>query len=74
MEDKADKFDGPRIHGGWDEEIDEEDPDSGQYVNYQVGFEYKRGAEATRKGRGLHCLVSPLSGTKVGNRRCTGAD
>lgn len=57
LEDKADKFDGPRIHGGWDEEIDEEDPDSGQYVNYQVGFEYKRGAEATRKGRGLHCLA-----------------
>ncbi|OXC70676.1 hypothetical protein AYX13_00655 [Cryptococcus neoformans] len=57
LEDEADRFDGPRIHGGWDEEIDEEDPDAGQYVNYQVGFEYKRGAEAMQKGRGLHCLA-----------------
>lgn len=58
VEDEADTFDGPRLHGGWDEEVDEEDPDAGQYVNYQVGFEYKRGAEAMQKGRGLHCLVS----------------
>lgn len=58
LEDEEDRFDGPRIHGGWDEEIDEEDPDAGKYVNYQVGFEYKRGAEAMQKGRGLHCLVS----------------
>lgn len=58
LEDETDTFDGPRLHGGWDEAIGEEDPDAGQYVNYQVGFEYKRGEEAMQKGRGLHCLVN----------------
>ncbi|KIR34026.1 C2 domain-containing protein [Cryptococcus deuterogattii MMRL2647] len=57
LEDETDTFDGPRLHGGWDEAIGEEDPDAGQYVNYQVGFEYKRGEEAMQKGRGLHCLA-----------------
>ncbi|WVQ84921.1 hypothetical protein IAT38_007084 [Cryptococcus sp. DSM 104549] len=57
-EDEASKPDGARYRGGWGgSETEEEDPDAGQYVNYQVGFEYKRGEEAMRKGRGLHVLA-----------------
>ncbi|KAK8853111.1 hypothetical protein IAR55_003812 [Kwoniella newhampshirensis] len=49
--------DGERKHGGFgDTDMDEEDPNVGQYVNFQVGFEYTRNEDAKRKGRGLHCL------------------
>ncbi|WVN84973.1 uncharacterized protein L203_100110 [Cryptococcus depauperatus CBS 7841] len=36
---------------------EDEEEDEGRYVNYQVGFEYKRGKDAMRKGKGLHCLA-----------------
>ncbi|OCF32225.1 hypothetical protein I316_06139 [Kwoniella heveanensis BCC8398] len=50
--------DGERQAGGDGEnDMDEDDPNAGQYVNYQIGFEYKRDHDAERKGRGLHCLA-----------------
>lgn len=59
---EARKADGARTMGGPDEEIEEDDPNSGQYVNYQVGFEYEQSKEASKKrGYGLHVLVSPCS-------------
>ncbi|WWD03589.1 hypothetical protein V865_001643 [Kwoniella europaea PYCC6329] len=51
---------GERKHGGQNDEaidMNEDDPNAGQYVNYQVGFEYKRSRDAEKKGRGLHCLA-----------------
>ncbi|WWC91590.1 uncharacterized protein L201_006536 [Kwoniella dendrophila CBS 6074] len=50
---------GDSKHGGHDEDddLDEDDPNAGQYVNYQVGFEYKRSKDAEKKGRGLHVLA-----------------
>ncbi|WVQ72521.1 hypothetical protein IAR50_002078 [Cryptococcus sp. DSM 104548] len=51
------KEDGTRKRGGWRDEVEEDDPDAGQYVNYQIGFEYKRSEEAMQKGKGLHCLA-----------------
>lgn len=50
--------DGDRIIGGTGDTVEEDDPNSGQYVNYQVGFEYHRQEKTTRKGWGLHVLVS----------------
>ncbi|WVR00367.1 hypothetical protein IAU59_007510 [Kwoniella sp. CBS 9459] len=51
--------DGERQTGGGDgvNDMDEDDPNAGQYVNYQIGFEYKRDSDAEKKGRGLHCLA-----------------
>nr|XP_018261000.1 uncharacterized protein I303_06717 [Kwoniella dejecticola CBS 10117]OBR83158.1 hypothetical protein I303_06717 [Kwoniella dejecticola CBS 10117] len=50
--------DGARRQGGQDDdEVDGDDPNAGQYVNYQVGFEYRRTRDAEKKGRGLHCLA-----------------
>jgi hypothetical protein len=47
------------LHEGHvEDEMDEDDPEAGQYVNFQVGFEYKRSESAKRKGWGLHMLVS----------------
>lgn len=37
---------------------EDQDENAGQYVNYQVGFEYKRTELAKRRGWGLHVLVS----------------
>lgn len=37
---------------------DEDDEENGQYVNYRVGFEYRRTEQAKKKGYGLHVLVS----------------
>ncbi|ODO05669.1 hypothetical protein I350_04728 [Cryptococcus amylolentus CBS 6273] len=54
---EKDKEDGTRKRGGWRDEVEEDDPDAGQYVNYQIGFEYKRSEEAMQKGKGLHCLA-----------------
>jgi hypothetical protein len=57
---EAQKGDGERRGGGRAEEeadVHEEDPNAGQYVNYQVGFEYTRTANTKRKGWGLHVLV-----------------
>nr|XP_019044279.1 hypothetical protein I302_07563 [Kwoniella bestiolae CBS 10118]OCF23209.1 hypothetical protein I302_07563 [Kwoniella bestiolae CBS 10118] len=51
---------GERKHGGennQDNELNEDDPNAGQYVNYQIGFEYRRSRDAEKKGRGLHCLA-----------------
>ncbi|WWD19525.1 hypothetical protein CI109_103986 [Kwoniella shandongensis] len=54
----ANLSDGDRKHGGFGAtDMDEEDPNAGQYVNFQVGFEYKRNEDAKLKGRGLHCLA-----------------
>nr|XP_019010216.1 uncharacterized protein I206_04684 [Kwoniella pini CBS 10737]OCF48997.1 hypothetical protein I206_04684 [Kwoniella pini CBS 10737] len=44
-------------HGEENSQGDEDDPNAGQYVNYQVGFEYRRTRDAEKKGRGLHCLA-----------------
>lgn len=44
---------GPEADTG---ELDEDDPLGGQYVNFQVGFEYKRPEHTKRKGYGLHVL------------------
>ncbi|WVR07786.1 hypothetical protein IAU60_004829 [Kwoniella sp. DSM 27419] len=50
--------DGERNAGGdGDDDLDEDDPNAGQYVNYQVGFEYKRNQDAQKKGRGIHVLA-----------------
>jgi hypothetical protein len=40
-----------------DDEMDEDNPLTGQYVNYQVGFEYHRRDSTKRKGYGLHVLA-----------------
>ena len=40
------------------EGAEDDDPNAGQYVNYQVGFEYKRTETTKKKGWGLHVLVS----------------
>ncbi|OCF61231.1 hypothetical protein L486_00877 [Kwoniella mangroviensis CBS 10435] len=51
---------GQRKHVGENNEtfnMNEDDPNAGQYVNYQVGFEYRRSRDAEKKGRGLHCLA-----------------
>lgn len=55
------KEDGDRTRGGaqMDEELNEDDPNTGHYVNYQVGFEYQRPEQAKKQGWGLHMLVSP---------------
>jgi len=57
-------YDGP-LDNGEDTQADhamegaeEDDPNAGQYVNYQVGFEYKRTETTKKKGWGLHVLVS----------------
>ena len=50
--------DGDRHRGGPNLEMEQDDPDVGQYVNYQVGFEYRRTETANKKGWGLHMLVS----------------
>ncbi|KAL7418323.1 hypothetical protein Q5752_006781 [Cryptotrichosporon argae] len=50
---------------------DESDGAVGQYVNYQVGFEYERTAETQRKGYGLHMLgyfgwgIKGLGGSEI---------
>jgi hypothetical protein len=55
---EAQKPDGVRDVGGPDGDIEEDDPNSGQYVNYQIGFEYEQPKEALeRRGWGLHVLV-----------------
>jgi hypothetical protein len=50
---------GPSVAAGDDEgdEYEVEDPNAGQYVNYQVGFRYDTTAATSRKGQGLHMLV-----------------
>jgi hypothetical protein len=60
--------DGARAFGGQGGETDQDDPNAGQYVNYQVGFEYQQPKKAEEKrGWGLHVLVSdvvtPMSGS-----------
>jgi hypothetical protein len=51
--------DGDRHYGGVEGDVEEDDPNAGQYVNYQVGFEYEQPKEAlNRRGWGLHVLVS----------------
>ena len=50
--------DGGRHRGGPDIEMEQDDPNVGQFVNYQVGFEYDRVESTKRKGWGLHVLVS----------------
>lgn len=40
-----------------DDELDEDNPLTGQYVNFQVGFEYHRRETTKRKGYGLHVLA-----------------
>jgi hypothetical protein len=58
---EAGKSDGGRHTGGAvDEgEMEDDDVNTGQYVNYQVGFKYERTASASKKGWGLHMLVGP---------------
>ena len=46
---EAQKPDGRRDVGGPDGDIEEDDPNSGQYVNYQVGFEYEQPKEALER-------------------------
>lgn len=59
---EATKPDGERVFGGEGEETEQDDPNSGQYVNYQVGFEYQQPKKASEKrGWGLHVLVCPSS-------------
>ena len=41
-----------------EETADQDDPNAGQYVNYQIGFEYRRTESTKKKGWGLHVLVS----------------
>lgn len=50
-------MDGERRTGGVGGETDEDDPNSGQYVNFTVGFEYKRTESSRSKGFGLHVLA-----------------
>ena len=50
--------DSEQIAGGLSGSVEEDDPNTGQYVNYQIGFTYVRKASTTRKGWGLHVLVS----------------
>jgi hypothetical protein len=47
----------PGVDGGGGE-LEDDDQNSGQYVNYQVGFRYDRTTAASRRGFGLHMLVS----------------
>lgn len=50
--------DGTTAIGGEGGEVEEDDPNAGQYVNYQVGFEYQQPKKAKeRRGWGLHVLV-----------------
>jgi hypothetical protein len=57
-DEEAQKADGDRHYGGIDGDVDEDDPNAGQYVNYQVGFEYEQPKEALeRRGWGLHVLA-----------------
>jgi hypothetical protein len=57
-DEEAQKADGDRHYGGTDGDVDEDDPNAGQYVNYQVGFEYEQPKEALeRRGWGLHVLA-----------------
>jgi hypothetical protein len=59
---EAQKPGGSRTMGGTDGDVEEDDPNSGQYVNYQVGFEYQQPKEASEKrGWGLHVLVGPCT-------------
>lgn len=66
---EAQKEDGDRHFGGVEGDVDEDDPNAGQYVNYQVGFEYEQPKEALkRRGWGLHVLAFFGVGLKgVGN-------
>lgn len=53
--------DGARAFGGEGSETEQDDPNTGQYVNYQVGFEYQQPKKAKeRRGWGLHVLASRL--------------
>lgn len=45
-----------------DKSLEDDDPDAGQYVNYQIGFEYVRSENTKKKGWGLHVVVSDLAG------------
>lgn len=55
---EATKPDGERAVGGEGGETEQDDPNSGQYVNYQIGFEYQQPKKASEKrGWGLHVLV-----------------
>ncbi|ORY26686.1 hypothetical protein BCR39DRAFT_540429 [Naematelia encephala] len=49
--------DGERVRGGLGGDKEEDDPDAGQYVNFQIGFEYKRTESTRRRGWGLHMLA-----------------
>ncbi len=55
---EAEKGNGERMRGGTGVATEEDDPNAGQYVNYQIGFEYPRKESTARKGWGLHVLVS----------------
>ncbi len=57
---EANKPDGERIIGAMGDSVEQDDPNAGQYVNYQIGFEYIRKESTHRKGWGLHVLVSDL--------------
>jgi hypothetical protein len=75
---EAQKQDGSRHVGGPDGDVDEDDPNAGQYVNYQVGFEYQQPKEAhERRGWGLHVLVSQMTTTHLTSgifrSRCEGS-
>jgi hypothetical protein len=62
MESSENDGTGDGQRGATDHPIDgrgeDQDENAGQYVNYQVGFEYKRTELAKRRGWGLHVLVS----------------
>lgn len=63
---EAQQPDGERHRGGPDGmEVDAEDANVGQFVNYQVGFEYARSGPAKKKGWGLHVLVSLFAMQKL---------
>ena len=55
--DNVDSVNKEATGGGSAEDMEEEDGSIGQFVNYQVGFEYTRTESTKKKGWGLHVLV-----------------
>lgn len=51
-----------RLEGGVEDakagEMEQDDPNADQYVNFKIGFQYKRSDALAAKGRGLHMVVS----------------
>lgn len=73
-ESEALKEDGDRAIGGEGGETEQDDPNSGQYVNYQVGFEYQQPKKASeRRGWGLHVLVCSRPGQLADDRHTSGS-